>query len=35
LPKANINLKNLLTNLFSFAFGERQSDNLILTTQII
>jgi len=31
LPKANINLKNLLTNLFSFAKGERQSDNLILT----
>jgi len=27
LPKANINLKNLLTNLFSFAEGERQSDN--------
>ncbi len=27
LPKANINLKNLLTNLFSFAFDERQSDN--------
>jgi hypothetical protein len=27
LPKANINLKNLLTNLFYFAFGERQSDN--------
>ena len=25
--KANINLKNLLTNLFSFAFGEKQSDN--------
>src|SRR3989344_2732946 len=23
------------TNLFSFAFGERQSDNLILTAQII
>ena len=35
LPKANINLKNLSTNLFSFAFGERQSDNLILTIQII
>jgi len=35
LPKANINLKNLLTNLFSFALGERQSDNLILTAQII
>ena len=35
LPKANINLKNLLTNLFSFAKGERQSDNLILTAQII
>ncbi len=34
-PKANINLKNLLTNLFSFAFGERQSDNLILTAQTI
>jgi len=33
LLKANINLKNLLTNLFSFAFGERQSDNLILTAQ--
>ena len=33
LPKANINLKNLSTNLFSFAFGERQSDNLILTAQ--
>ena len=33
LPKANINLKNLLTNLFSFAFGERQNDNLILTAQ--
>ena len=31
LPKANINLKNLLTNLFSFAKGKRQSDNLILT----
>jgi len=27
LPTANINLKNLSTNLFSFAFGERQSDN--------
>jgi len=27
LPKANINLRNLLTNLFSFAFGEKQSDN--------
>jgi len=35
LPKANINLKNLLTNLFSFASGERQSNNLILTAQII
>src|SRR3989344_2338384 len=35
LPKANINLKNLSTNFFSFAFGERQSDNLILTAQII
>ena len=35
LPKANINLKNLLTNLFSFAKGEKQSDNLILTAQII
>ena len=35
LPKANINLKNLLTNLFSFASGKRQSDNLILTAQII
>jgi len=33
LPKANINLKNLLTNLFSFAFSERQNDNLILTAQ--
>jgi len=33
LPKANINLKNLSTNLFSFAFSERQSDNLILTAQ--
>jgi len=33
LPKANINLKNLSTNLFSFAKGERQSDNLILTAQ--
>ena len=33
LPKANINLKNLLTNLFSFAKSERQSDNLILTAQ--
>ncbi|OGN06888.1 MAG: hypothetical protein A2750_02970 [Candidatus Yanofskybacteria bacterium RIFCSPHIGHO2_01_FULL_45_42] len=27
--------KNLSTNLFSFAFGERQSDNLILTAQTI
>ena len=27
LPKANINLENLLTNLSSFAKGERQSDN--------
>jgi len=38
LPKANINLKNLLTNLFSFVrqlADERQSDNLILTAQII
>ena len=35
LPKANISLKNLLTNLFSFAKGEKQSDNLILTAQII
>jgi hypothetical protein len=35
LLKANINLKNLLTNLFSSAKGERQSDNLILTAQII
>jgi len=35
LPKANINLKNLLTNLFSFAESERQSDNLILTAQKI
>jgi len=25
----------LQTNLFSFAFGERQSDNLILTAQKI
>ena len=36
LPKANINLKNLLTNLFSFVrplADKRQSDNLILTTQ--
>jgi len=33
LPKTNINLKNLLTNLFSFAEGERQNDNLILTAQ--
>jgi len=33
LPKANINLKNLSTNLFSFAFSERQSDNLILTAK--
>jgi len=29
------NLENLLTNLFSFAKGERQSDNLILTAQTI
>ena len=38
LPKANINLKNLLTNLFSFVrplADKRQSDNLILTAQII
>ena len=38
LLKANINLKNLSTNLFSFVrqrADERQSDNLILTAQII
>ena len=36
LPKANINLKNLLTNLFSFVrplADKRQSDNLILTAK--
>jgi hypothetical protein len=31
--KGEHNLKNLSTNLFSFAFGERQSDNLISTAQ--